>query len=227
MSWYKMAAKPKPVPLKGVLRNNGGYVYLDVDSRLFAPFIKMIDDEAVVHPKEVTPSSKDVGAHITVMKKDETKSLAPSDDLEFLTLEEVGEEFEFFIEGLQSVKPDGWEGIKKVYFLNVSSPELEKLRKKYDLTPKIKDHDFHITVGIEKTAQTQTTSNGLIDKVTVTMSSGDRLVLLINGMRYEYAGIPGSYWNGEISRWKTWKNKRAAGEKLSVLIRNIDRYRVK
>jgi hypothetical protein len=66
----------------------------------------------------------------------------------------------------------------------------------------------------------------LIDSVTVVTATGSSLAIFINGRRYEYAGIPGTYWDGEIKRWKSWKNKRAAGEKLSNLIKNIDRYKV-
>jgi hypothetical protein len=67
-------------------------------------------------------------------------------------------------------------------------------------------------------------SASLIDSVQVVSATG--LVIFINGRKYEYSGIPGTYWDGEIRRWKTWKNKRAAGEKLAALIRNLDRYKV-
>lgn len=141
MNWYKQSAKPKDVALTGTLRSNNGYIYLEVDSRLFAPFVNMIPVDSVTSPKDVTEPGKDVGAHISVMKKDETDGK---------TIKELGKEFEFFIDGLHSVKPDGWDEVKKVYFLTVKSPELEKLRKRYGLTKKIKGHEFHITVGVEK-----------------------------------------------------------------------------
>lgn len=67
----------------------------------------------------------------------------------------------------------------------------------------------------------------LIDTVMVPASSGGHLILQLGGNRYEYSGVPGSYWDGEISRWKQMKNKRLAGEKMSNLIRNLERYRVK
>ena len=141
MNWYKTAAKPKPVPLSGTLKSNGGYIYLSVDSRIFAPFVNMIGKDEVISPKAVTDKDKDVGAHISVMKKKETEGL---------TIDEIGESFEFFVEGLHTVEPDGWEEVKNVYFITVDAPQLEKLRKKYGLPSKIEGHEFHITVAVEK-----------------------------------------------------------------------------
>jgi hypothetical protein len=140
MSWYKVASNPKPVPLFGTLCDNNGYIYLKIDNRIIVPFLSLISDGSVKSPKEVTEKSKDVGAHITIMKKDESEGK---------DIKEIGEEFEFYLTGLESVKPDGWEEVKKVYFLTVDSEQIEKLRTKYKLPPKIKGHNFHITVGVE------------------------------------------------------------------------------
>jgi len=101
----------------------------------------MIPSESVVSPRDVTDKSKDVGAHISVMKKEETTDL---------TIKEIGDQFEFFVDGFHCVKPDGWDGVERVYFLTVKSPDLEILRKKYKLTNKIDGHEFHITVGVER-----------------------------------------------------------------------------
>jgi hypothetical protein len=141
MNWYKLCAKPKEVPLYGKLQANGDYIYLDIDTRIIVPFINMIDSDDVLHPKSVTERSKDVGAHISVMKGHEVDGRK---------IKELGDEFEFFVTGVHSTKPDGWEEVKKVYFITVSSPELEGLRRKYKLPAKIDGHEFHITVGVEK-----------------------------------------------------------------------------
>ena len=142
MNWYKQvkyAATPIDVSLTGTLKSNKGYIYLSVDNRIITPFLNMIDSDAVISPKEVTEKEKDVGAHISVIKKNETNK----------EITELGQEFSFTVTGLQSVKPDGWEEVRKVYFLTVDSPELEDLRTKYDLPKKVEGHDFHITVGVE------------------------------------------------------------------------------
>jgi hypothetical protein len=121
--------------------DNNGFIYLKVDGRIVAPFLNMIPKDVVLHPKEVTDPDKDVGAHISVMRGSE---------LGEKKVKEIGREYNFFIEGLESVKPEGWDGIKKVYFVAVSSPALETLRARYGLTRKYKGHDFHITVGVER-----------------------------------------------------------------------------
>ena len=66
-----------------------------------------------------------------------------------------------------------------------------------------------------------------IDNVDVASYSGEHLTLIISGKRYKYFGVPGSYYAGEIKRWKTWENKNEAGKKVSGLIRAWDRYRIK
>jgi hypothetical protein len=66
----------------------------------------------------------------------------------------------------------------------------------------------------------------LIDNVTVVSATGNSIVILINGRRYEYSGVPGTYYDNEIRRWKISKNKRKAGENISALIKNLDRYRI-
>jgi len=141
INWYKLSAKPKDSPLVGKLQSNDGYIYLKIDDNIFSSFLNMIPFDKVISPKEVTEKSKDVGAHISVMKKKETEDLV---------IEEIGNNFEFFVDGFQCVEPDGWDEVKKVYFLTVLSPDLENLRKKYKLNKKIDGHNFHITVGVEK-----------------------------------------------------------------------------
>lgn len=138
MNWWKIAsASPKAVWLEGELKQQrDGFVYVDVPDSIIAPFMRMLPKE-VEHPDSA--SDKFSGAHITVMGKSE---------LDGKRLTEVGTTIRFQLMGLASVKPDGWEGVKEVFFLQVDSPDLEKLRQKYDLSKKHKGHDYHITVGL-------------------------------------------------------------------------------
>lgn len=68
----------------------------------------------------------------------------------------------------------------------------------------------------------------LIDNVVVTVATVDSLSIVINGKRYNYAGMPlsGNAYDAQINILKRMKNKRQAGEQLSALIRNLDRYRI-
>ena len=147
MNWYKIAANPKTEKLWGTLLKNNNYYYLKIDNRIITPFIQLLDNDKVVSPEEVTEKKKRVGAHISVIKNDEGKKKKKKG----VKVQELNKEFPFTLKGFESVKPDGWEGVKKVYFITVESPELEKLRKKYKLTGKIeKNHNFHITIAVEK-----------------------------------------------------------------------------
>lgn len=66
----------------------------------------------------------------------------------------------------------------------------------------------------------------LIDRIQVCSYSGGTLTILLGDKKYQYSGIPGSYLGPEINRWKTWKNKRLAGQKVSNLIKNLAQYLV-
>jgi hypothetical protein len=54
--------------------------------------------------------------------------------------------------GCKVVHPPKWKEMDEVYFVEVESPELDRLRKKYGL-PK-REYEFHITIGVKpKVAQ--------------------------------------------------------------------------
>lgn len=137
MSWWKKAKKASEVWLSGKLKNQDGFIYLDVPNAIITPFRTLLPDTA--HPRETVDSDITyVGAHISVMFPDE---------LENVKIKELGDDFSYRIKGLETVEPEGKDA---VYFVTVDSPELEKLREKYNLSKRIKDHDFHITVGVDK-----------------------------------------------------------------------------
>lgn len=76
-----------------------------------------------------------------------------------------------------------------------------------------------------KLSQTQTMP--FIDKVLVSAHSVNHLVLIIDGKRHEYNGLPGSAYASQIERWKKSKNKNKSGSDISYLLRNIEQYRIK
>ena len=59
---------------------------------------------------------------------------------------EIGQKYSFKISGLTSVPPK----THKYIVLEVISPELEQLRKKYGLSPLLKGHNYHITISKKK-----------------------------------------------------------------------------
>lgn len=64
--------------------------------------------------------------------------------------------------------------------------------------------------------------SSLIDNIQVSRFSGDTLVLLIAGKRYEYNNVPGHIINETIETLKRMPNKFEAGRRLNTIIQNIN-----
>jgi hypothetical protein len=83
------------------------------------------------------------GAHISVFTDEELEGM-PKD------IPEKGKLFPFFLRSVESVEPEGWDEMERVWFVTVESKELEELRKKYGQTPKMfGKHEFHITIAVK------------------------------------------------------------------------------
>ena len=120
-----------------------GFVYLDVSNDVINGLFRLIPDEEAVQPPYRQSKYNSVGAHISVMKSDEIE------EFEITKIKEIGDYFDFTIIGMSSVIPD-WKGIKKLWMVEVDSPQLESLRRRYGLTPRLNGHHFHITVGVKR-----------------------------------------------------------------------------
>ena len=140
MNWYrlsKQAEKLKDVKLVGKLKQTkDGFTYLDIPDNVITALFALIDKDGIVKPPPYS-----TGAHISVMDDKEVQDI---------DIKELGQEFNFTMGEMKSTKPEGWEEVDRVYFVQVYSEELEKLRKKYGLSKKLKGHEFHITIAIEK-----------------------------------------------------------------------------
>lgn len=134
---------PKEVELTGVLKKTeDGFYYLKIEDQLVFTVIRLLNDPKVQKPPYFKKNAGDVGAHISVILSDE----APIN-----TISEVGQEFRFKWGAIKSVKPDDWDDVQKVYFIEVISKSLEDLREKYGLSRKIKDNqEFHITFAVTR-----------------------------------------------------------------------------
>lgn len=91
-------------------------------------------------------SSGTYNAHISVMSPDEVESLGGASKIT-----ERGHDFHYTTGPVKEVAPGTWEGVSKVWYVTVESPELRNLRKSYGLDPYHKGHDFHITFAIKRT----------------------------------------------------------------------------
>ena len=142
INWYKRANKLKDVELKGKLQQaKNGFVYLDLPNDLINGLFAMIDEDNISKPPYNQKKYNQVGAHVSVIDEKE---------IENIIIKEVGKEFNFSLGELKSTTPKNWDEVEKVYFLQIDSPDLENLRKKYGLPEKLKGHEFHITIAIEK-----------------------------------------------------------------------------
>lgn len=141
----KIASKPTEFTFKGKIKQTpDGFVYVDVDDKIIDGYYNLIKSvEKVQRPPYFSKKYNNVGAHISLFKSDEVEE----NELE---IKEVGDEIEYTIKDMYTVNPEGWDDMERVWFLNVESKELEKIRDRYGLSKKIDGHDFHITVGVRK-----------------------------------------------------------------------------
>ena len=129
---------------KGILKQKyNGYLYVEVSNDFIADAIPLIDvPEKIVPPSHYT-SKKGIGAHISVMYENEQVLN------EIWEIQELGQEFSFTIMELRTVKLTKDNKMKKLWLIAVYAPELEQLRENYGLSSKLKNHDFHITLGTQ------------------------------------------------------------------------------
>ena len=85
-------------------------------------------------------------AHVSVFRPEELKQIGGIDKIQ-----ERGHTFRYTLGPVKSVEPAGWKEMSRVWFIEVKSPELEKLRKSYGLPP-LPDGDkpFHVTFAVRR-----------------------------------------------------------------------------
>lgn len=119
-------------------KGDGHWLKLEIPKALMHGLYATLQEPGISMP--------DGDAHITVMKSDEVSKIGVN------KISETGKYFPFRLESVKHVRPSGWSGVSRVWFVVVKSPELKKLRTSYGLTPLVNgDHEFHITIAIRKT----------------------------------------------------------------------------
>lgn len=105
--------------------------------------------EALREPGTELPGAREGGynAHISVIRPEELEQIGGPDKID-----ERGHEFSFTLGPVRSVTPTSWDGVSKVWFIEVQSPELERLRKSYGLPalPNDNRYKFHITFAVRR-----------------------------------------------------------------------------
>lgn len=127
------------LPMEGQLVvKSDGFGYLKVDDNYIHNLFPMLglEEDGFKKPPYFR-TNEAPGAHISVFYVNE--NIMP---------EEVGQYFHFELKQIVIVKPS-----KDTSYavLQVESPELEKLREKYGLSPKLFGHDYHISLAKKTT----------------------------------------------------------------------------
>jgi hypothetical protein len=129
-------------------RSKTGWILLDVPNALIRGCFDALHEIGAELPFN---DEGRLNAHISVFSADDMKKIGKD------TIDEVGHTFRYTLGQVREVRPNGWGENSKCWFIEIQSPELEKLRKSYGLSAKPKDGDFefHATFGVRKAKVTQ------------------------------------------------------------------------
>lgn len=106
--------------------SKSGWLLLSVPNALVRGLFQALDEPGVELPLHTDGS---LSAHVSVARPEELEQLGGVDKIT-----ERGKRFKYQLGGLRTVRPLGWPGMSKVWFLAVSSPSLQQLRKSYGLS---------------------------------------------------------------------------------------------
>ncbi len=129
---------------KGTVKEKNGFVYIQIDDFFTEPLFTILEKQNSVQktPQIFPPDGPKT--HIPVIGAQETVF----HHLE--TIQEINQEISFKITGFYAIKPTLWNEVEQVWYLEVESSELEKLRRKYFLATKMGGNPFYMTVAIQR-----------------------------------------------------------------------------
>lgn len=123
-----------------------GWGLLKVPNDLVRGIFQAMNEAGIaLPPSDSKKKDFKLNAHISVLRPEEIeKAGGPG------VFSEFGKHFHYQIGAVHSVEPEGWDGMERVYMIDVDSPELEALREKYGLSklPNKNKFRFHITVAV-------------------------------------------------------------------------------
>lgn len=124
--------------------SSSGWLLMQVPNDLGRGAFDALHEPGVVLPQR--SSTDRYNAHVSVMTAAEVAKIGGPDKIT-----ERGHDVAYTLGPVKTVEPATWDGVSRVWYIEVRSPEIEKIRKSYGLPPRIKDHDFHITFAIRRT----------------------------------------------------------------------------
>lgn len=124
--------------------SRGNWLLLTVPNALGRGAFAALSEQGIELP---TNSAGLYNAHISVFRPEELEKIGGPDKIS-----ERGKTFRYTLGPVKTVKPDGWAGVERVWFIQVHSPELERLRRSYGLSslPNDDEYRFHITFAVRK-----------------------------------------------------------------------------
>lgn len=144
----KQAAAPAPsYALSGLLYlSRSGWLLLSVPNALVRGVFSALDEPGLELPLN---DEGQLNAHISVFRPEELDQIGGPDKVT-----ERGKRFSYRLGGLETVEPEGWAEMARVWMLRVHSPALQELRRSYGLSslPNEGRFAFHITVGVKRKA---------------------------------------------------------------------------
>ncbi len=139
--------------LAGQLYLSGsGWVLLRVPNALGRGAFDALDEPGVELP---LGDNGLYNAHISVFRPDELERIGGADKIT-----ERGHMFHYTLGPLRSCSPGGWDEMSKVWFIEIQSPELQRLRRSYGLSglPNDGKYQFHITIAVRRKHVLRTSS---------------------------------------------------------------------
>lgn len=128
------------LPAWGIIKTRkDGYVYAELPNYyIYDPYTLLSQSYAQL--PNYFDDENSIGAHISLILPEENSKKS-------LTLPE---KIQFDVVDLLCTCPHNLLEVKYLWYLTVKCQEIEEIRKKHNLSPKILDQDFHITFAIEK-----------------------------------------------------------------------------
>lgn len=123
--------------------SKSGWLLLSVPNALGRGAFDALNEQGAEMPLK----NGQYNAHITVMSPDDIEQIGGPD-----RITERGHQFHYTLGPVQVVEPDGWDDMDRAWFIQVHSPELERLRRSYGLSslPKQDRYRFHITFAVRR-----------------------------------------------------------------------------
>lgn len=130
--------------------SRSGWILLNVPNALGRGAFDALNEPGVELPLN---DAGQFQCHISVIRPEELEKIGGPDKIS-----ERGHQFHYTLGPVKTVQPDGWDGVSRVWFIEIKSPELMALRRSYGLSslPNEGKFQFHVTFAVRKSKVLQT-----------------------------------------------------------------------